>query len=100
MPRGGEHTLPPAPPPVGITSGPLPYRTHDTPRCLPQGTGETAQGQRVVSRLHLPWDQRSNDNMAEVAGTQPQGWGIQTLLGGCCFKPGVGREVSRLVCAH
>lgn len=38
--------------------------------------------------------------MAEVAGTQSQNGGTQTLLGGCCFKPRMGRVASHLVWAN
>lgn len=30
----------------------------------------------------------------------PRGGGTQTLLGGCCFKPGLGRVASHLACSH
>lgn len=36
--------------------------------------------------LHLPWDQDSNDNMAEVASTQPQGWGTPDITGGLLLQ--------------
>lgn len=70
-----------------------------TPSCALQGEGQTLRAS-VCLCLHLPWDQDSNDNMAEVASTQPRVGRSQTLLGGCCFRPGVGRVASHLVCAH
>lgn len=56
-----------------------------TPSCALQGEGQTLRAS-VCLCLHLPWDQDSNDNMAEVASTQPQGWEIPDITGGLLLQ--------------
>lgn len=74
---------------------PLPhYRHHQwipsllnpyTPSCALQGGGWTLKVS-ICLCFHLPWDQDSNDNMAEVASTQPQGWGTPDITGGLLLQ--------------